>query len=183
MQCFKVLLPMFLLTLSSATMAEPYLGLAVGSSSYKVEVAGTGFEDKVTGTKFYGGYAFNKYIATELTYYNFAEASVGGLETSPGSGVFDSAAASMKGFGAYAVAMYPVNKQFNLMLKLGVLSWDVDLSFNNNAGSNSGTDAAYALAASYAFTKEFLATAEWEAFNTDNPEVSLLSVGFRFNFR
>jgi len=179
---FSVLLSMA----SSPILADAYVGLGIGSASYDVDLSGIGggdFEDNGTGTKIYGGYAFNDYFAAEATYYNFAEASVGAVESSPGSGVFNSAKADMTGVGAYAVGMYPVSKEVNLMLKLGVLNWDADLKVNNTSGSNDGTDVAYAVAASYAFTKELLVTAEWEAFNTDNPEVSMLSLGFKFIFR
>jgi len=170
-------------TVATTVIAEPYVGFGIGSASYTVKTDANEYDDNGTGTKLYGGYAFNKYFAAEATVYNFAEASVGSVETSPGSGTFVSASASMKGVGAYAVGIYPVSKTVNLMAKLGVLRWDADLTVDNNTATNDGTDAAYALAASYAFTKELLVTAEWEYFNTDNPEVSMLSLGFRFNFR
>jgi len=174
-----------LMTLFSATaaLAGPYIGLGIGSASYKVEVDGGDFEDDSTGTKLYGGYMFNKYFAAEAAIYNFAEVSVGALETEPGGPVVFDASASMKGVGAYAVGMYPVSKKVNLMAKLGVLSWDADLQANNTTATNDGTDIAYALAASYGFTKELLVTAEWEFFDSDNPELSMLSLGFRFNFK
>ncbi len=178
---FSALLSM----VSSATYADPYVGFGIGSASYDVDLSGIGggnFEDKGTGTKIYGGYAFNDYYAFEAAYYNFAEASVASVESAPGSGIFNSAKADMKGLGVYAVGMYPVSKEVNLMLKLGVLNWNADLKVNNTSGSNDGTDVAYALAASYAFTKELLITAEWESFDTDNPEVSMLSLGFKFIF-
>ena len=181
MRFFLILLMTLLST--SAVLAEPYIGLGIGSASYKVEIGGGDFEDNGTGTKLYGGYAFNKYFAAEAAIYNFAEASIGALETEPGGPVVFDASASMKGVGAYAVGMYPVSKKVNLMAKLGVLSWDADLQANNNAATNDGTDVAYALAASYGFTKELLVTAEWESFDSDNPELSMLSLGFRFNFR
>jgi OOP family OmpA-OmpF porin len=176
-----------LMTLFSATaaLAEPYIGLGIGSASYKVDLTGLGggnFEDDGTGTKLYGGYTFNKYFAAEASIYNFAEASVGAFETTGGTVVTD-ASVSMKGIGAYAVGMYPVSNKVNLMVKLGVLSWDADLQANNKTATNDGTDVAYALAASYGFTKELLVTAEWESFDSDNPELSMLSLGFRFNFR
>lgn len=180
------LLALMVVSAPAISIAEPYLGIGVGSADYKINFSSLGggnVEDSGTGTKFYGGYSFNKYFAAEAAYYNFAEASVGAVETSPGSGTFVSAAASMKGIGVYAVGMYPVTKKFNLMAKLGKLRWDADLSVNTSNGSNSGSDAAYAVAASYAFTKELLVTAEWESFNTENPEVTMLSLGFRFNFR
>ena len=181
-----VLIIAFLMSgFSAAAVAEIYVGIGVGSASYKVDLGVDGnFEENGTGTKLYTGYTFNKYFAAEVTAYNFAEASVGALELNPGGGpAIIGGAASMKGAGVYAVGMYPVSKKVNLMAKLGFLNWNADLSANGNSRSNSGTDAAYGLAASYAFTKEFLATAEWESFNTDNPELSMFSIGFHFNFR
>jgi len=173
-----------LLAVATPAIAEPYVGIGIGSASYKADLtslSGGNLDDSGTGTKLYGGYSFNKYFAAEAAVYNFAEASVGAVETS--SGVFASGSVSMKGVGAYAVGIYPVSKKVNLMAKLGVLKWDADLQFNNDTATNDGTDAAYALAASYGFTKELLVTAEWESFDSDNPELSMLSLGFRFNFR
>jgi OOP family OmpA-OmpF porin len=183
-----VFIAMLLSSISMTADAEIYVGMGIGSTSYDVDLTALGggsFEDSSTGTKLYTGYAFNKYFAAEFAAYNFAEASVGAIDINPDPNVEDfiSASASMKGAAVYAVGMYPVSKKFNLIAKLGFLSWDADLSANGNSGSNDGTDAAYALAASYGFTKELLAVAEWESFDTDNPEASLLSVGFKFIFR
>ena len=170
--------------LPATAMAEIYVGASAGSAEYKVDLGADGdFEENGTATKLYTGYTFNRYFAAEVTAYNFSEASVGAFELNPGGPAIIGGAASMKGAGAYAVGMYPISKKVNLMAKLGILSWSADLSANGNSRSNSGTDTAYGLAASYAFTKEFLATAEWESFNTDNPELSVFSLGFRFNFR
>jgi OOP family OmpA-OmpF porin len=184
---FFIILLMTLLS-ATAALAGPYLGIGIGSASYKADLTGLGggnIDDNGTGSKLYGGYGFNKYFAAEAAIYNFAEASVGAVEVS--TGVFASGSVSMKGAGAYAVGMYPLSKKVNLMAKLGVLSWDADLQANTitatNTATNDGTDIAYALAASYGFTKELLVTAEWEFFDSDNPELSMLSLGFRFNFR
>ena len=173
-----------LLAVATSVIAEPYVGIGIGSASYKADLTslrGGNIDDNGTGTKLYGGYSFNKYFAAEAAVYNFAEASVGAVETINGDLLGGSV--SMKGVGAYAVGMYPVSKKVNLMAKLGVLSWDADLQVNNNTATNDGTDVAYALASSYGFTKELLVTAEWEFFDSDNPELSMLSLGFRFNFR
>ena len=180
---FFIILLMTLLS-ATAALAGPYVGIGIGSASYKADLTSLGggnIDDNGTGTKLYGGYGFNKYFAAEAAIYNFAEASVGAVEVSPG--VFASGSVSMKGVGAYAVGMYPVSKKVNLMAKLGVLSWDADLQANTDTATNDGTDIAYALAVSYGFTKELLVTAEWESFDSDNPELSMLSLGFRFNFR
>ena len=181
---FITIITLLITGLSITANAEPYVGIGIGSASYKADLTGLGggdLDDSSTGTKLYGGYTFNENFAAEVTAYNFAEASIGAVEVSPG--VFASAAASMTGAGAYAVGIYPVSKKVNLVAKLGVLSWDADLRVNNTNGTNSGTDLAYALAASYGFTKELHVTAEWEAFDSDNPELSMLSVGFKFIFR
>lgn len=177
--------------MQAPAFAEAYLGINAGSTSYTVDLSnldGGSFDDSATGTKFYGGYSFNDYFALEAAYYNFAEASVGEAELEPGGNVL-SMASSAKGFAGYAVAQYPVGKKVNLMVKLGMLRWDADLEVNNlttgtgGSGTSSGTDVAYGIAASYAFTRQLLIVGEWEGFNSDNPELSLFSVGFRFNFK
>ena len=165
---------------ATSVTAAPYVGVAVGTASYDVDLGASGsFEEDGTATKIYAGYNINKYVAAEATYYNFSEASVGAIENpiSPGSPI--SAEASMKGFGAYGVGMYQVSKEVKLMAKLGILSWDADVRIDTTNRENDGADVAYGLGISYAFTKELLATAEWETFDSDNPELSMLSIGFK----
>ncbi len=176
-----------LVSLSTA-VADPYIGLGIGAAFYKADLTERGggeLDESSSGTasKLYGGYTFNNYFSTEVSIYNFAEASVGAVETAPGSGDFNSAEASMKGVGAYAVGIYPLNREVNVMAKLGVLNWDADLRVNNTSWTNHGTDVAFALAGSFAFTKELLATVEWEFFDSDNPELSMFSAGFKFIFK
>ena len=171
---------------TSVSVAEPYIGLGIGAAFYKADLTGLGdgeLDESGTGTKVYAGYSFNNYFSVEASIYNFAEASAGGLESSPGSGVFNSAEASMDGVGVYAAGIYPITREVNVMAKLGVLSWDADLRVNETSGSSDGTDVAVSLAASFAFTRELLATAEYEFFDSDNPELSMFSAGFRYNFR
>ena len=174
------------LAATTSAIADSYVGIGIGKASYDVDLTSLGgdkHEDSGTGTKLYGGYSFSKYFAAEASIYNFAEASIGAFESSPGGPVVTDAAVSMKGVGAYAVGMYPVSKRVNLIAKLGVLKWDADIKANNTAVSNDGTDVAYALAVSYGFTKELLAAAEWESYDSDNPELSMFSLGFKFIFR
>lgn len=182
----RFFISIILLAMAAPVMADPYVGAGIGSAFFEVDPTNSGgrdIDENSTATKLYGGYGFNKYFAAEAAVYNFAEASIGAFETTPGGGVVTDASVDMKGIGVYAVGMYPVSKKVNLMVKLGVLSWDADLKANGNTATNDGTDAAFALAASYGFTKELLVTAEWEHFNSDNPGLSMLSVGFKFIFR
>lgn len=180
----RTMLVAIIVTSISTAVAEPYIGLGVGAALYKADLTDLGggqLDESNTGTKLYAGYTFNKYFAAEAGYYEFAKAS-GSFQIASG-GSFVSADVKMKGVGAYAVAIYPVNRELNLMAKIGALDWDADLRVNNTHGTNNGTDAAFAIAASFAFTKELLATAEWEYFDSVNPELSMFSAGFRYNFR
>ncbi len=172
--------------LSVTASAAPYIGFGIGSAFYKVDLSGLAgntftLDDNSTGTKLYGGYRFNDYIAAELAVYKFAESSIGSFIFTGGATV--SGAVKSTGAAAYAVGRYPVSKKIKLGGKLGVLKWDADLRVNNTTGSNNGTDLAYGLFASYAFTKQLAVQAEWEKFNSDNPELSLFTVGFRFDFK
>ena len=60
---FNLVIVSSLLSLTTTISADPYVGVAVGTASYKVDT-GTGgnFEEDGTGTKLYGGYNFNKYF-------------------------------------------------------------------------------------------------------------------------
>ena len=173
---------LLILFFTSVAQAEPYIGFSVGSSRYDVDFGSFGdgsFDDTATGNKIYGGYDFNSYFSAELAYYNFAKASVGGVVI---NNTLLSGSVDTNGIAAFAVASYSLSKKFKLAAKLGVLDWRADLRVNNNTANNDGTDLAYGLLASYNFTKQLALQAEWERFETDNPELSLISVGFKFNF-
>ena len=161
-----------------------YVGFGVGTATYKADPSKSGsdsFEEDGTGTKLYMGHAYNDFFAFELAAYNFAEASVGAYETSPGN--FVSAAVSMRGAALYAVGMYPVSREFKLMAKGGIMTWNADLRVDATTATNDGDDLAYGVGASYAFTRELLAVVDWETVNSQNPELSMLSLGFLFKFR
>jgi len=179
---FFVLTLLLLSSVVTNAVASPYIGFGIGSTQYDVDLTSLGggtFDDSGTGTKIYAGYSFNDYVAAELAYYNFAEASVSTTVLN----VTANASAEAKGIAAYAVASYPVSKKIKLAVKLGVLDWNADLRVNNRSASTDGTDLAYGILASYAFTKQLNIVAEWESFETDSPELALFSVGFKFDFK
>ncbi len=174
----------------TAGYAATYIGFGIGSVHYKTDLTSLGggqIDDNGTGTKIYGGYTFNKYIAAELAAYNFSEASVNGVVSNINGGPVNNipfhATVKSTGYAAYAVANYPLSKKVTLAAKLGVLQWSADLQVNNKTASSSGTDLAYGLQASYNFTRQLAGVAEWEGFNSANPKLSLLSVGLRLNFK
>lgn len=175
---------LFLFALSIRAIASPYIGFGVGSVQYEADLTSLGggtLDDNSTGTKLYGGYGFTRYLSVEIAAYKFAESSIGSLVINSTTTV--SAAAKSTGYAAYAVASYPFLKKVSLAAKAGVLRWDADLRVNSTTATNDGTDLAFGLMASYAFTKELAIAGEWEQFNSDNPELSLITVGFRYSFK
>lgn len=183
---FSVLLALLagLMTFPANADRGMYVGFGIGTASYKADPSKSGsdtLEEDGTGIKLYMGHAYNDFFAFELAAYNFAEASVGAYEVSPGN--FVSAAVSMRGAGLYAVGMYPVSREFKLMAKGGIVTWNADLRVDDTTVTNDGDDLAFGVAASYAFTRELSAVAEWETINSQNPELSMLSLGFLFKFR
>lgn len=166
--------------------AELYLGLGVGSADFEVDLTGVGggtIEDSGTASKLFAGYQINDYLAVEAAYYNFAETSVAGIELTPGSGNLVSASADMNGLAAIAVASYQVRKNIILMAKAGMFSWDADISLGSSTASNDGSDAMLGVGAAYGFTRELFMQAEWETFQSDNPETSMLSIGVSYRFK
>ena len=181
----KLLLVTLFLSIAfiNTVSASAYIGFGVGTVFYEADFSSLGggsLDDNGTGTKLYGGFQFNDYISAEIAAYNFSEASVDAILLNNST---ISAATKANGIAVYGVASYPVNKEIKLSAKLGMLDWDADLRVNNVNASNDGTDLAYGFSASYAFTRELEGVVEWENFETDNPELSLFTLGFKFSFK
>jgi hypothetical protein len=70
---------------------------------------------------------------------------------------------------------------------LGILSpkfpsWDADITRDTTTAGADGFDALYGLGISYAFTRKFKGTADWEVIDSPNPEFSTFSLGFKWEF-
>jgi OOP family OmpA-OmpF porin len=161
-------------------LAQSYVGFGWGPSQVNADLGGGAtLDESSSGTKLFAGYRFNKYIAVEAAYYNIAQASVGQVIV---SGVPVSASAEMQGVAVYGVGLYPLSKKSDIYINLGVVDWDADIRVNNTTAQTDGTDILYGVGAVYAFTRNVAVFAEWDMFNSDNPEMSMLGFGFRFSF-
>jgi len=172
-----------LLVCSFVASANGYVGLSFGNTSVKVDLSsvGGGAIDDTTGlSKFYGGYRFNKYVSLEGALFGLAQLSVGqvGTGTDAVSGSVD-----MKALGIYGVAFVPLGKSTEVFVKAGGASWDADITRDTTTASADGFDALYGLGISYAFTKKFKGTADWEVIDSPNPEFSTFSLGFKWEFK
>lgn len=174
----------------SATQAsgQGYVGASFGQSDIDQEIT-TGLIDsgtvdaRDTGWKIFGGYMFSRNLGLEVAYVNLGEVSYsgtfGGFPVTGGK-------VEVTGFNVAALGHLPINEQFSLFGKIGLFTWDAEAS-DTTAGvpfsaAADGTDISFGLGVSYSFTRNFAVRAEWEMFQTDEADATLLSIGAVFRF-
>jgi hypothetical protein len=171
-----------LLACSFIASANGYVGFSVGSTNVKADLTsiGGGTVDESTGlVKFYGGYRFNKYMSLEGAYFGLAQVTASSVGTVTGT---VSGAVDMAAWGLYGVAFVPLGKRTEAYVKAGGANWDADLASTTETATTDGLDALYGLGISYAFTRTFKGTADWEVIDSPNPEFSTYSLGFKWEF-
>jgi OOP family OmpA-OmpF porin len=163
-----------------------------------VSLGATGLSSKLTkkddGYKLQLGYRFTPNIALEggqvdLGMEKYKASYIGGEATLEGKA---------KGLNLALLGIYPINDQFALFGKLGVIDAKVNVKstqtgFADSRVSSTDMKANFGLGASYNFASKdwnnFGVRAEWERFNklgdtakTGETNVDLLSVGLVINF-
>ena len=157
--------------LSSAVFAQGgYLGAGFGSANYSED----NFEDSDTGLNIFGGMRFNENFALELSYMDFGkqEDSFYGYDAS----------VEVTGLGFSVVGILPIDEKFEIFGKLGLFSWDVDVTLDSYKTSDDGSDAMIGLGAAYHINEQFDIRAEWNVIDVDGADLDMLSVGAQFNF-
>jgi OOP family OmpA-OmpF porin len=152
--------------------AGPYIGASVGKPDWRTDNVGSIGDggNSGTGYKLYGGYAFSPNLALE----------VGGVRLGRLSGNGGEAKAD----GAYidAVGLWPVNPQWALLGRLGV----VNAKVSTPGGSDRGTGAKGGLGVQYNFDTHTSLRAEWERYGLNafdqKPKVDLYSIGLNYAF-
>lgn len=173
---------------ASASMAEGYVGGAVGQSNWKVDCTGTATCDKTdTAFKVYGGYMFMPYVGAEAAYVNLGKSHAS--FTDP---VLGNASGELKGdgFAAFVVGAMPI-ENFVLFGKLGFATIKTKVNVTSStlgsaSESDTNSDFAWGLGAGYNITKNFGVRAEWERyrakFESEKTDVDMISVGAHFRF-
>lgn len=180
MKIVPALLTLLFCQLSLYAHAQSYVGIGWGPSMVKAELGGGAtLDESSSGTKLFTGYRFNRHIAVEAAFFNIARASVGQIIV---NNTPVSASAEMQGVAIYGVGLYPLSKKSDIYLNLGVVDWDADVRVNDVTAQSDGTDILIGVGAAFAFTRNVAVFAEWDRFNSDNPELSMLGFGFRFSF-
>ena len=189
----------------SPQIPGPYIGVHLGRSAYdfQLSVKGGSHEDTAVGFKLVGGYRFNQYLALEIAYIDFGEASLrinsGGTLIDDGVRVTNTLPspidvtykAETVGWGL--VAGYPLNG-FYPYVKVGSHSWDtktharVISSSARAEGEDDGRDLFWGLGLrrSVPTIRHLSVGVEFERYAFDdlvnNGSVSLLSLGITYQF-
>ena len=136
---------------ASASDTGFYLGAGIGRSSIDIlefyPSLGESVEQTNTGYKAYGGYRFLKFIAVEAGYADFG--SPQGIERNVQEHP-ERAEVSVKGWDAFAVGILPVSNVVDIFGKLGMMSWDTNITSVQDgevifSESSTGTDVAYGI--------------------------------------
>ena len=150
---------------TAASAGDIYAGVSVGNASPE----SSGF-DSAIGWKIFGGYSLNDILAVEGGYVSF-----GKMEGSSTSSI------ESTGFEAAAVGNFPINSQFSLFGKIGLLAWDADTT--NIAGdSNTGTDVFFGIGGQYEVSGSLAVRGGWERYSIEDGDIDFLSVSAVFGF-
>lgn len=158
---------------------EFYAGVGVGTTSADVcdDLAGlglTGCDDKDTGFKLYFGKGINQNLAVEIGWVDLGKVAA----TGPGG----SARVSADGIQAAALGIVPVNPRFGVFGKVGLYLWDVSATGPGGSLSDDGSDIMFGLGLYWNLAQQLDLRAEWEQFDLDGDDITMISVGLRYRF-
>ncbi|MDA9050038.1 outer membrane beta-barrel protein [Pseudomonadales bacterium] len=154
------------------------------------------FDDKDTSYKLQLGYSFTPNFAVEGGYIDLGKFQYSAAFTGPAVG---SAVAEVKaaGINLGAVASYPMNDQFEIFGKLGIINAKVEASATASGGgvtlseniSETKVKGYWGVGAAYNFNKQLGLHLAWERFNklgddekTGESDVYLVSLGLKLSF-
>ena len=176
-----------MMALSAPTLAQGvYIGAsaAITKNDKICEGITSRCDDKDSTVKLNIGYQFTPNWAIEAMYMDSVEydADFGGVRPE----VYE-----VDGYGLSIVGSYPINTDFSLSAKLGMFSWDAELTEAFGSGnplSESGTDISYGLGAAYHVTPQIDLKLGWERLNigsdtyVDSSDIDTLSIGVDYKF-
>lgn len=140
-----------------------YIGFSLGSADVKE------IDESDSAFKLYGGWTANQNLGLEIAFVD-----LGSYPTIFGP-------ADTFGVAFDVVGYLPVGNNFNLMGKIGIFAWTVDVDLFN--ASDDGTDLTYGLGVQYDFNNRLSIRGEWEEFSdVSGSDISLLSAGILYTF-
>jgi len=157
---------------TAASAGDTYAGGSLGSASPD----SSSFDDSI-GWKIFGGYALNEVLSVEGGYTSFGE--MDGPMQFGATNVLE-----ITGFEVAAVGSFPINSQLSVFGKVGLLSWEAELSNPNSTATNnnSGSDLFYGIGGQYEISGNLAIRASWESYSMDDLDVSFLSASAVLGF-
>ena len=150
-----------------------YAGASIGQATIDACDGVRNCDDEDTSWKVFGGWELNQNIAFEAAYVDFGEVS-GSIDGS-------SVSAEVDGWSLAAKGMLPLNEQFGVFGKVGMIMWDVEGGGAASGFDDDGTDLMFGIGAQYMFTDQFGIVGEWEWYDMDD-DVDLFSIGALIKF-
>ena len=159
-----------------------YLGASAGGATFEADISEpslpalpNSIDEDDTAWKIYAGYRFGTPVVDlgiEAGYVEFGEPDIdvaGDLLTVDTSGL-----------NLWGLAIFDVGP-LDVYGKLGLIAWDTEVGFLGASADEDGTDIGYGLGASFGLGA-FSIRGEYEIYDLDNSDVSMLSVGLVYQF-
>ncbi|MEL6868304.1 MAG: porin family protein [Pseudomonadota bacterium] len=159
-----------------------YIGAAAGGANFEAEIGDIGvpnvpssLDEDDTAIEFFAGYTFDLPlvdISAEIGYVDFGapEIDVVGEELT----------LDTTGLNAWGIVTFNAGL-IDLYGKLGLIAWEVDASIADVSASEDGTDLGYGVGAAFGLGP-LEVRGEYEIFDLEDTDVSLLSVGVLYRF-
>ncbi len=155
---------------------ELKVGASVGSVKTELDDTAVAFDATDFGWKIFGNFMLTDNFGVEASYIDLGKPD----DTILGTNYqFESSA-----FGAFAVGALTATDLINVFGKIGVVSWDTEISVDNLPSlSDDGTDLAYGVGVAFEPTDALSIRGEWEIFDIEDADaVWMFSVGIAIGF-
>lgn len=138
-----------------------YIGFSLGSADVEE------IDESDTAFKLLGGWIANQNLGLEVAFIDL--------------GSYQSGLTDAYGVAFDVVGYLPLGNNFNIMGKLGMFAWTVDVDILN--ASDDGTDLTYGLGVQFDVTNRLSLRGEWEEFtDVSGSDISMLSAGMLYTF-
>jgi opacity protein-like surface antigen len=174
---FSLTIASLCISVAASSMAKAddtlYIGLGIGSVDYGAESI-SDFDDP-TGYELIAGTEVSRNLSLELSYIDFGKADNG---TTPALHLEGDA------FTVGALLRAKVGKTADVFLKLGMLSWDREITRDGSGviGKDDGTDILYGFGVMVKATQSLSIGARYNVYDFDGDDVTMLSVNAQLGF-
>ncbi len=140
-----------------------YVGGSIGNASYNEA------DDSDIGFDLFVGLDLNEVLSVELGWANFGEAeNAGSIEVTA--------------LHAAMVGHLSLQNDLSLVGKLGIFSWDADLTVGSSTTSDSDTDVFFGLSVDYEITGKTSVRFGIDRYAIDEEDITVYSVGIKQRF-